>query len=490
MNREELREVLGKLKNRKILVVGDVMVDEYVWGKIERISPEAPIQVVDVQSENSVLGGAANVVANLVGLGAQVFLSGTVGKDGKGEMLKTRLREDGVRIQGLITDPKRPTSTKTRVMGQNQQLLRIDREERDPLSQTTENRIIRYLKKQIASCDAVILSDYGKGALTPKVLSETIKAAKKTKKIVMADPKGRDLRKYHGVTCITPNRREAEEVVGTPLRKRHEIRRAAAILQKDLKSRACLITLGGDGMALLDQDRFTVLPTAAREVYDVSGAGDTVIAVFTLVASAGYPLKIAAETANLAAGVVVGKVGTAAATPQEILDHEQDQLDGRRRKVLELRELKEEIRRQKARGKTVVFTNGCFDLLHVGHIQYLQEARNLGDLLVLGLNSDTSVRKLKGKLRPLISEDERAHILSALDCVDFVVIFEEETPLKLIREIRPDILVKGGDYKKREVVGADRVESYGGRVVLVPVVEGRSTSSIVRRIVERYGGQD
>ncbi len=489
MTRDQIQGILKKVRNRKVLVVGDVMVDEYVWGRIDRISPEAPIQVVDVESENAVPGGAANVVANLVGLGAQVYVGSVVGKDPKGDLLRERLRNDGVRIQGLITDPKRPTSTKTRVMGQNQQLLRIDREERTPLRRQTEKRLLAYLMKQIPACDAVILSDYGKGVLTEGVLRETINRAGRNKKIITADPKGRDFRKYRGITCLTPNRKEAEEATGITLAKGPDILQAAQQLQKTLHSPACLITLGGNGMALRDGNRFTMLSTAAREVFDVSGAGDTVIAAFTLVAAAGFGLREAAQIANLAAGVVVGKVGTAHVTPREILEHAAGTGRDRAGKILSFPELKEKIRRQKQIGKTVVFTNGCFDLLHVGHIRYLQEARNLGDLLVLGLNSDASVRKLKGKLRPLISQEERALILSALDCVDYVVIFQEETPRKLIRGLQPDILVKGGDYKKDEVVGGDLVESSGGRVVLIPVVRGRSTSGLVERIVERYGGK-
>lgn len=490
MTREEIREILSKVKGRKILVVGDVMVDEYIWGKIERISPEAPIQVVDVQSENALMGGAANVVSNLTGLGARVYLAGVVGRDQKGEFLKECLQEQGVRTQGLVTDPGRPTSTKTRVMGQNQQLLRIDREHRTPVSGSAEARLLQYICRQIPTCDAVILSDYGKGVLTPGVLAGTIRAARHAGKIVTADPKTRDFSRYRGVTCMTPNRKEAEEACGWPLQNRRDILKAAKHLQKVLKSRACLITLGRDGMALLDRKDFTVIPTAAREVYDVSGAGDTVIAVFTLVASSGYDLATAAVVANTAAGVVVGKVGAARATPQEMLDYERDGLDTYARKIFMLQELQERVRSIQKQGGKAVFTNGCFDLLHVGHIRYLQEARRLGDCLVVGLNSDSSVRRLKGKRRPLISQDERAHILSALDCVDYLAIFDELTPMNLLRKLKPDILVKGGDYKKSEVVGADLVESYGGRVALIPVVKGRSTSDIVKRIVERYGKQE
>ncbi|MEK6776624.1 MAG: D-glycero-beta-D-manno-heptose-7-phosphate kinase [bacterium] len=487
MTREEIREILSKVKGRKILVVGDVMVDEYIWGKIERISPEAPIQVVDVQSENALLGGAANVVSNLTGLGARVYLAGVVGRDQKGEFLKERLQEQGVRTQGLVTDPGRPTSTKTRVMGQNQQLLRIDREYKAPLSGVSEDRLLQYVCRQVRDCDAVILSDYEKGVLTHGVLAGTIRSAREAKKIIVADPKGRDFSRYRGVTCLTPNRKEAEEACGWPVQSKRDILKAAKHLQKVLKSRACLITLGKDGMALLDRKDFTVIPTVAREVYDVSGAGDTVIAVFTLVASSGYDLATAAVLANTAAGIVVGKVGAAKATPQEILDYERDNLDASARKIFMLQDLQDKVRSIQKQGGKVVFTNGCFDLLHVGHIRYLQEARRLGDCLVVGLNSDSSVRRLKGKRRPLISQDERAHILSALDCVDYLVIFDELTPLNLLRRLKPDILVKGGDYKKSEVVGADLVESYGGRVALIPVVKGRSTSDIVKRIVERYG---
>ncbi len=489
MTHKEIQNILAGIRNRKILVVGDVMVDEYVWGRIERISPEAPIQVVDVQSEDALLGGAANVAGNLVGLEARVYLAGAVGTDEKGVLLKTRLREEGVRIQGLVTDAKRPTSVKTRVMGQNQQLLRIDREHRVPLSGRTEERLLNYVRKQIPVCDAVILSDYGKGVLTDRILAKTIAEARRCRKIVVADPKRTDLRHYRRVTCLTPNRKEASEALRLPLGSPRQIHQAASALQRLLKSPACLITLGKDGMALLHRDAFTLIPTVAREVYDVSGAGDTVIAVFTLVAAAGYDLTTAAHVANTAAGVVIGKVGAARASPQEMLAYHGEVLPPGNGKNLQAADLRERVHLLQGDGKRVVFTNGCFDLLHVGHIQYLQAARRLGDCLIVGLNSDASVRRLKGKRRPLISEEERAHILAALDCVDYVTVFNESTPMKLIRTLRPDILVKGGDYRKSEVVGAEFVESYGGRVALVPVVQGKSTSEIVQRIVQRYGAQ-
>jgi D-beta-D-heptose 7-phosphate kinase/D-beta-D-heptose 1-phosphate adenosyltransferase len=487
MTGNEIRNILSRLKGRKILVVGDLMVDEYVWGKIERISPEAPIQVVDVQSRNRVLGGAANVVGNLANLGAKVYIASVVGRDQNGGLLKDRFRDEGIRIQGLLIDPKRTTSIKTRIMSQNQQLLRIDEEHRQPIGRTTERRLLTYIQKRVRDCDAVILSDYGKGVLTKRVLKETISAAKRAGKIVTADPKGREYARYRGVTCLTPNRREAEEATGEEIRRPREIRRAAAMLQKLLKSRACLITLGKDGMALLEGEKFAAIPTVAREVYDVTGAGDTVIAVFSLVASAGFELGTAARIANIAAGIVVGKVGAARVTAHEIIEYLRRSADSGKRKIMEIQELQEKVQRLKEQGKTVVFTNGCFDLLHVGHIQYLQEARSLGDCLIVGLNSDRSVRRLKGKLRPFISQDERAQILSALDCVDHLIIFDELTPLKLIRRLKPDRLVKGGDYRKSEVIGGDYVESYGGLVDLVPVTKGRSTSEIVHRIVERYG---
>ncbi len=489
MTHKEIRSILTNIRNRKVLVVGDVMVDEYVWGHIDRISPEAPIQVVDVQSDNALLGGAANVAGNLVGLGARVYLAGAVGRDEKGALLKARLRDEGVRVQGLLTDAKRPTSVKTRIMGQNQQLLRIDREHRAPLSGRSEERLLAYVRKQIPLCDAVILSDYGKGVLTDRILAETIAQARRCRKIVVADPKRKELRHYRGVTCLTPNRKEAAEALGLPLETPEQIHRGTRELQRLLKSPACLITLGKDGMALLDRDAFILIPTVAREVYDVSGAGDTVIAVFTLVTAAGHDFTTAAHVANTAAGIVIGKVGAARVSPQEMLSYHGELLAPGDAKILEAAELRERVRLLQTDGSRVVFTNGCFDLLHVGHIQYLQAARRLGDCLVVGLNSDASVRRLKGKRRPLISEEERAHILAALDCVDYLTVFNESTPMKLIRSLRPDVLVKGGDYRKREVVGAQFVESYGGRVALVPVVQGQSTTHIVQRIVERYGAE-
>lgn len=479
-----------------ILVVGDLILDRYVWGEVERISPEAPVQVLRWASENDALGGAANVARNLAALGCNVRLLGFIGDDGEGthfERLADEAGIDGRHIQRL---PGRPTVSKTRFIGRSQHVLRVDKEESLPLPPQTQGMLLDTLTPALEGVDGVICSDYLKGAISPIFMKGLIVSARERKFSIVVDTKGNDYSKYRGVRAITPNLAEVSHAtgvelnkVGTQADKEHAIDKAARILFDQVDSELILITRGPDGMTLFERGR-RIAHEAARalDVYDVTGAGDTAAALFGLALFQGISPEEATRVANLGSGIVVGKVGTATVTIAEIESALDGSRDGTAEKIFKTEELALRLQHERAKGRKVIFTNGCFDLLHVGHIQYLQQARMLGDLLVVGLNSDDSVRRIKGEGRPLIEETQRGLLLGALACVDYVVFFPEDTPENLIRAIRPDILVKGGDYTPDEVIGKDLVESLGGRVEVLPFVEGVSTTNIVNTILERYSG--
>lgn len=486
MNASNVKSIdyfLDNLAGIKALVVGDLILDEYLWGDSERISPEAPVPIVDVMNKELRLGGAGNVISNLLDLGCRVDVAGVVGDDENGQLLLHLLNERNVSTDRLTVVPERITSRKTRVLANRQQMLRIDDESRDDLVTEAENRLIETVQAQIADYGVVFLSDYLKGVLTDRVTREIIETARQAGIPVVIDPKGADYSKYAGATLITPNRKEAELASGSLLRDAESLLAGGEKLRADLSLEALLITRSAEGMSLFTPTDVTHVPTEAREVFDVSGAGDTVLALAGAALALDLSFSDAARVANVGAGIVVGKLGTSTVTAAEInqaLKREQES-----HKLCDRQMLADRL--QSARkGKEVVFTNGCFDLLHVGHVKYLQKARKLGGLLIVGLNSDRSVRQLKGESRPLISEEERAHILAALDCVDYVTIFDEETPLKLIRLLKPDILVKGGDYSLDGVVGREEVESMGGRVELVQFVDGKSTTSMIEKILAQY----
>ncbi|HEX8960847.1 MAG TPA: D-glycero-beta-D-manno-heptose-7-phosphate kinase [Geobacteraceae bacterium] len=487
MDRKNVESLFARAKEIKALVVGDLMLDEYLWGKAERISPEAPVQVVDVVREDIRLGGAGNVASNLIALGCGVTVLSVIGADENGTILRHAFSGKGVDTSGVFEDPMRRTSKKTRVVAAHQQIVRIDRESRDPVSRELEEKIAGFLAERGEEYQVILVSDYLKGVLTEGVLARIVAAGKRLGVPVVVDPKGNDYRKYRGATILTPNRKEAEIASGIGIDGEENLVRAADILLREEDLTALLITRSEQGMSLFESSGRTVhIPTVAREVYDVTGAGDTVLAVMGVVLACGRGFEEAARLANVAAGIAVGKLGTSIVTPAEIVaevgrEHRDSDAKIKNREVLS-----GIIAGERSRGKRVVFTNGCFDLIHVGHVKYLQKARSLGDLLILGLNSDSSVRRLKGEKRPLISEEERAHLLAALDCVDYVVIFDEDTPLQLIEALKPQVLVKGGDYTPEGVVGKDLVESYGGRVELVEFVDGKSTTNIIERILERY----
>jgi D-beta-D-heptose 7-phosphate kinase/D-beta-D-heptose 1-phosphate adenosyltransferase len=487
MTRIEVENFLSRIGQIKALVIGDLMLDEYLWGKTERISPEAPVQVVDISREDLRLGGAGNVINNLMTLGCQVHVAGVLGDDADGRLLRRLLEEKSVGIQGVLMSPDRTTSRKTRILASNQQMLRIDRESQNPISPEMEVRLADHVRSVAEDFQVILVSDYLKGVLTEGLLKEIVAIGREKGIPVVIDPKGSDFRKYRGATLLTPNRKEAQTASHIAIVDEATLLQAGRSLAEALDLEALVLTRSEEGMTLFPRDGEEIhLPTEAREVYDVSGAGDTVLAMMGLGLAGELSLEAAARLANVAAGIVVGKVGTSTVSPGEILE-----VIGRRHQDTDLKIKDREVlagilEMEREKGRTVVFTNGCFDLLHVGHVKYLQKARRLGDLLVLGLNSDESIRRLKGPRRPLINQDERAHILAALDCIDYLVIFDEDTPLELIEALRPKILVKGGDYSPEGVVGKDLVESFGGRVELIQFVDGKSTTNIIEKILQEY----
>jgi D-beta-D-heptose 7-phosphate kinase / D-beta-D-heptose 1-phosphate adenosyltransferase len=474
----------------RVLVVGDLMLDRYLWGEVDRISPEAPVPVVRVARNSERMGGSANVAANLAGLGVGVALAGYVGMDTEGQRLETMLVEASIRPLLTRTDG-RPTTTKTRVIGGHQQMLRLDQEEHGAHLPVVEQALLEAVLNDMAYWlpSALILSDYAKGTLTPGLCRSLIAAAREQAIPVLVDPKGRDYGKYRGATALTPNQKEAAEACGATASDEAAILAGAEALRRDLDLAFLPITRGEHGITLIEATGVSHLPTTAKQVFDVSGAGDTVIATVTAGLLAGLNAIETCQLANLAAGIVVGKVGTVPLTRGELL-HEIESLYASTQadKICDLERVRQLVETWRRDNQYVVFTNGCFDLLHSGHVTYLEKARKLGDRLVVGLNTDSSVRALKGPSRPVINEEDRARVLAALESVDAVVLFDEKTPIELIRDLRPDVLVKGDDYSEEQVIGAAEVKAWGGRVELVPVVPERSTSGILAKLGDTLDG--
>ena len=458
------------------------MIDHYLWGKCERISPEAPVQVVAIEKETAVLGGAGNVINNLRALGAKIDVLSVVGDDSNAHELKILLSDIQVNGDALIVQEDRKTSKKSRIIASQQQVVRYDKESTDDISKKSEIKIAENFKKNIASYDMVLLSDYGKGVLTNELTRTLIDIANKHEKKVLVDPKGEDYTKYSGAYLLTPNKKEAIEASKVNIKDEDSLLEAITKLKNECSLSVGLITLSEDGIAIYDEDLRTH-PTVAREVYDVTGAGDTVIASLGFSLACGYDIDKAVKFSNLAAGVVVGKIGSATATLNEIIEYEsslnKSTSDSHIKTLEEIELLSEEL---KKRGKKVVFTNGCFDILHVGHVKYLEEAKSYGDVLILGLNSDASVSRLKGPTRPVNTENDRAYILASLEAVDYVVKFYDDTPYELIKAVQPHILVKGGDYEGKEVVGQDIADE----LRLVNFVEGKSTTKTIERIKDGH----
>jgi len=467
---------LKLLSKSNIVVFGDVMLDRYVSGSVDRVSPEAPVPVLKPIKEEIRLGGAANVALNLSSLGSKVSLIGISGKDYSSAQILKLLKEN--KIKGELIKSSLPTITKLRLLSSKQQLLRVDNEEEFTKDDwiSVKGRFDKSIS--LKSNNLLIISDYGKGTLQD--IPAVIRKAKKLKKTVLVDPKGDNFSKYKGADVITPNFSEFIGEVG-PVKSEREITTKAKLLIKSLNLGALLVTRGSEGMTLFNKEKGKVVrsdfPTQAKEVFDVSGAGDTVIASLAAALSTGFDMSSAVKLANVAAGIVVGKSGTATASLTEIEPHfSAEEL------ISSLSEVKKHSSVLKRDKKKVVFTNGCFDILHAGHVHYLEEAKKLGDELVVGLNSDSSVEALKGKGRPVNNLEQRAKVLSSLQCVDKVVSFSDQTPLKLIKAIKPDVLVKGGDYKVKDVVGHKEIKSWGGVVKIIPFVPGLSTTKIIKKL--------
>lgn len=466
----------------RVLVVGDVMLDHYLWSEVTRVSPEAPVPIAKIREKSWMLGGAANVAANLRGLGCDGSLLGVCGEDEAGRILCGKLADSGI-ADTLLRDLRRPTILKTRVMAQGQQLIRLDEEVVRPLSAELQQRLLAGFETLLDGRQVVVLSDYAKGVLSADVCQAMIGECRKRNLPVLVDPKGRDWERYRGATCVTPNEAELALVAAGPIRSENDLLAQAAEICSKFDLERLLVTRGMKGLALFGRDGECIaLPARPREVYDVSGAGDTVIATLAAGVAAGWQWRRAAAVANVAAGIVVGKVGTQPVMLDELQVAMRLEEAGLFHKIAALDAATVQVNAWRTAGERLVFTNGCFDLLHAGHIRLLHAAAQEGSKLVVGLNSDVSVRRLKGIHRPILKQEDRASILAALECVDLVVLFDEDTPLELIRSLRPDVLVKGADYTRETVVGHELVESWGGRVALVALTEGVSTTHIVDAI--------
>ena len=468
---------LKMLSKGNVLVFGDVILDRYISGSVNRVSPEAPVPVLNPYEEEVRLGGAGNVALNLSSLGSKVTLIGVTGRDNSSMQIKELLQKNS--INNALCKSDNPTISKLRYLAGQQQLIRIDNEE-----EFTEADWVVSLKNykkhiKLKKNHVLVISDYGKGTL--RNIPLLIKEAKKLNKIILVDPKGDDFSKYKSADIITPNFIEFERVVGK-VRDESDVRRKGKELIRSLKLRALLITRGSEGMTLLENKKGKIVrcdfPTEAQDVFDVSGAGDTVIASVAAGLAGGFSLSESIKLANIAAGIVVGKSGTASVSLDEI-----SPFLNKTESYITLQEAKSYSTELQQRGKKIVFTNGCFDILHAGHVEYLEAAKQLGDKLIVGINSDESVRKLKGKDRPINKLINRAKVIGSLKCVDAVVVFDETTPIKLIKAIKPNVLVKGGDYKVKEIVGYEEITKLGGKVKTIPLVPGLSTTKIISKMI-------
>jgi len=482
----ELSSILSLLEGGsgrlKILVVGDLMLDRYIFGEVDRISPEAPVPVLRHARRYERAGGAANVAMNLAGLGCQAYLAGFWGDDAEKGELEAILDTAGVNTLGVVNSTL-PTISKTRIVGRVQQLLRLDIESLEDRPEVENDRLMERATELTAKMSAVILSDYAKGVLTREMCEAVVRAARAHGIPVFVDPKTPDFSKYSGATTVCPNLAELAAATGVPVHKHEELMTAARALLAEHEFSFLTVTMSDKGITVLEPGGSYHSPARAREVFDVSGAGDTVIATLAAGVAGGLRVRTSVELANLAAGIVVAKVGTVPVARHELIAALTPSTGiSAGEKILDLERVTMRAAEWRASGETIVFTNGCFDLLHVGHITLLEDCRRFGSKLILGLNSDASVQRLKGPARPIVGERERAKVMAALAAVDAVVLFEEDTPMELIRALKPNVLVKGGDYTVQTVVGHEEVIAAGGRVEIVPTVEGFSTTNIVKKL--------
>jgi D-beta-D-heptose 7-phosphate kinase/D-beta-D-heptose 1-phosphate adenosyltransferase len=487
MSQDLIRRV-ETLGNPRVLVVGDLILDRYIWGLAERISQEAPVPLLRADHREHRLGGAASVATMLRALGAEVRLIGGVGRDHEAAVVRAMLVEQGIDDRLVVDLNDRPTTLKERYVGRAQdrhaqQMMRVDYETRDPIPLPVETTLQAELPGEVAWADVVLISDYDKGVCTRTLLEAVIRTGREAGVRVLADPiRSSDYSRYQGVHCMTPNRQEAQLATGLSINRPEDAFAVGRRLVETLGMEAVLVTLDRDGMALVHADgRAELVPTRPRQVYDITGAGDMVLSVVGLCLASGAGYAESAALGNVAGGLEVEKFGVALLSREEIL---RDLIHHHRpegSKLLDLPHLIAEVRRRRLAGHKIVFTNGCFDLLHLGHVRLLRRAAELGDFLVVGLNSDDSIRRLKGQSRPLNPAEARGEVLSALEAVDAVTVFDHDTPLELITAVLPDVLVKGGDYALDQVVGRAEVEAAGGKLVLIPLVEGHSTTGLIHR---------
>jgi D-beta-D-heptose 7-phosphate kinase/D-beta-D-heptose 1-phosphate adenosyltransferase len=479
----ELLDLVDRLSEASVTCIGDLMLDRFIYGEVERVSPEAPVPVLRVANETDMLGGAGNVVRNLAALNARSALAAVVGDDEAGHRTESLLRELPHCRPFLIVEPGRGTTIKTRCIGGNQQILRVDREQYDAIASETTEALLANLKEGLTTTRTCVLSDYGKGVLTAELTRAVIELAHESGCRVVIDPKGTDYERYRGADVITPNREELAVATGMAVREEPDLVRAAQQLRERYAIGAVVVTRSEEGLSVIEADAVHHLPAETQEVYDVSGAGDTVVATLAAACAVDMPLAIAAQLANVAAGIAVSKLGTAVTEARELqASLRQKQLLDFEGKVLDRQQACRVTQSWQADGLVVGFTNGCFDLIHPGHVALLENARKACDRLVVGLNSDASTRRLKGPQRPVQNEAARATVLASMSSVDLVVTFAEDTPLSLLEALRPDALFKGADYKLDAVVGADLVRGYGGRVELIDIVPEQSTTRIVDRL--------
>ncbi len=486
----DLISLVQSFGSGRVLLVGDLILDRYLYGDAERISPEAPVPILRVVSNTEALGGSGNVAACLRALGVEVLCCGVLGTDRHGDRLLQLLEAAGVGCAGVLRCPGRPTTTKTRLVGlaqhrHRQQLMRLDEETTTPLDEAERSGVLAYIEAVLPEVRAVCLEDYDKGVISQILVEGVIRAAASRGVPVLVDP-GRQGRydRYTGVTIVTPNRNELSQATGEPCDTVQRAAEAAERLRASLTVNAVVVTLDRDGAVLAERGRPWIhVPTRPRSVYDNTGAGDAVLAMLAAAVSAGASLDDAVRLANVAGGLEVEKFGCVPITREEVLAELRLSRDRRQGKQRSLEELVGELRLRRDRGETIVFTNGCYDILHAGHVDFLQRCRELGSVLVVGLNADASVRaQHKAVGRPFNGERARARVLGALECVDYVILFDEPTPAKLIEQVRPDVLVKGEDWAAKGVVGREFVEAHGGRVVLLPLVEGYSSTALIARI--------
>jgi len=475
--------LLTAIVGKRVVVLGDLMVDAYVIGELERISPEAPVPVLSVTEDRNTLGGAANAAKQVAALGAEAVLVGLVGEDRDAETLRGLADRLGIDVSCLVADGGRCTTRKTRIVARHQQVIRVDREDASAVSEAVEGRLSEAVERAMESADGLLIADYGKGVVTEKVAKAAIEAANRRGVPSLVDPKNPPWEKFAGCTVLKPNRVESEAVLGRKISDDATAASAAAELAERYDADAVLLTRGSQGMTLSVNDAATHVPARLTgDLADVTGCGDVVAATMLAALTTALSPVPAAQLANLAAGVKATRFGAVAVTGPEILAALDQAAPAAARKVMSVDQAAAMAAQARAAGKRVVFTNGCFDILHAGHVHYLHASRSLGDLLVLGLNTDASIKRLKGPSRPVQSEQDRARILASLSDIDAVVLFDEDTPLELIRAVRPEVLTKGGDYQTKDrVVGWEDVESWGGRVELIDLVEGRSTTGVIAK---------